>query len=137
MCFAHLAQILSGKYIIFDTMQKMCAEMRVIMAIAADIVHSLVPISQFNKGQAAKIFDRLHSENELIVLKNNQPSAIILSPEEYTRLTEIEEDYYLLLEANRRLEADGNNKTVSLDTVMNELGISEDELLDAEDVDIE
>ena len=114
-----------------------CAEMRVIMAIAADILQSLVPISQFNKGQAAKIFDRLHSENELIVLKNNQPSAIILSPEEYTRLTEIEEDYYLLLEANRRLEADGNNKTVSLDTVMNELGISEDELLDAEDVDIE
>ena len=137
MCFAHLAQILSGKYIIFDTMQKMCAEMRVIMAIAADILQSLVPISQFNKGQAAKIFDRLHSENELIVLKNNQPSAIILSPEEYTILTEIEEDYYLLLEANRRLEADGNNKTVSLDTVMNELGISEDELLDAEDVDIE
>ena len=137
MCFAHLVQILSGKYIIFDTMQKMCAEMRVIMAIAADILQSLVPISQFNKGQAAKIFDRLHSENELIVLKNNQPSAIILSPEEYTRLTEIEEDYYLLLEANRRLEADGNNKTVSLDTVMNELGISEDELLDAEDVDIE
>ena len=137
MCFAHLAQILSGKYIIFDTMQKMCAEMRVIMAIAADILQSLVPISQFNKGQAAKIFDRLHSENELIVLKNNQPSAIILSPEGYTRLTEIEEDYYLLLEANRRLEADGNNKTVSLDTVMNELGISEDELLDAEDVDIE
>ena len=107
------------------------------MAIAADILQSLVPISQFNKGQAAKIFDRLHSENELIVLKNNQPWAIILSPEEYTRLTEIEEDYYLLLEANRRLEADGNNKTVSLDTVMNELGISEDELLDAEDVDIE
>ena len=137
MCFAHLAQILSGKYIIFDTMQKMCAEMRVIMAIAADILQSLVPISQFNKGQAAKIFDRLHSENELIDFNNKQPSAIILSPEEYTRLTEIEEDYYLLLEANRRLEADGNNKTVSLDTVMNELGISEDELLDAEDVDIE
>lgn len=137
MCFAHLAQILSGKYIIFDTMQKMCAEMRGIMAIAADILQSLVPISQFNKGQAAKIFDRLHSENELIVLKNNQPSAIILSPEEYTRLTEIEEDYYLLLEANRRLESDGNNKTVSLNNVMNELGISEDELLSAEDVDIE
>ena len=51
------------------------------MAITADILQSLVPISQFNKGQAAKIFDRLHSERELIVLKNNQPSAIILSPE--------------------------------------------------------
>ena len=107
------------------------------MAIAADLLQSLVPISQFNKGQAAKIFDRLHSERELIVLKNNQPSAIILSPEEYTRLTDIEEDYFLLLEANKRMEDNGNNKTISLDTVMSNLGISEDELLGTEDVDIE
>ena len=52
------------------------------MALATDFLQSLVPISQFNKGQAAKIFDRLHSEKELIVLKNNQPSAVILSLEE-------------------------------------------------------
>lgn len=107
------------------------------MAIAADLLQSLVPISQFNKGQAAKIFDRLHSERELIVLKNNQPSAIILSPEEYTRLTEIEEDYFLLLEANKRIEDNGNRETISLDSVMNHLGIGEDDLLDAEDVEIE
>lgn len=90
----------------------------------------------FNKGQAAKIFDRLRSEKELIVLKNNQPSAIILSPEEYTRLTEIEEDYFLLLEANRRTEANGDNQTIPMDSVMDHLGISEEELIDAEDVDI-
>ena len=40
------------------------------MAVAADLLQSLVPISQFNKGQASKIFDRLRSEKELIVLKN-------------------------------------------------------------------
>ena len=107
------------------------------MAIATDLLQSLVPISQFNKGQAAKIFDRLRSERELIVLKNNQPSAIILSPEEYTRLTEIEEDYFLLLEANKRMEDNGNNKTLSFDSVMSSLGISEDELLNTEDADIE
>ena len=107
------------------------------MAIAANLLQSLVPISQFNKGQAAKIFDRLHSERELIVLKNNQPSAIILSPEEYTRLTEIEEDYFLLLEANKRMEDNENHKTLSFDSVMSNLGISEDELLDTEDVTIE
>lgn len=107
------------------------------MAITAGLLQSLVPISQFNKGQAAKIFDRLHSERELIVLKNNQPSAIILSPEEYTRLTEIEEDYYLFLEANKRMKDNGNNKTVLFDSVMSNLGISEDELLDTKDVDIE
>lgn len=107
------------------------------MATTADLMQSLVPISQFNKGQAAKIFDRLHSEKELIVLKNNQPSAIILSPEEYTRLTEIEEDYFLLLEANKRMKDQEESKTVSFDTVMNDLGIGEEELLAAEDVDIE
>lgn len=107
------------------------------MAIAANLLQSLVPISQFNKGQAAKIFDRLHSERELIVLKNNQPSAIILSPEEYTRLTEIEEDYFLLLEANRRMEGNRNSETISFDSVMSNLGINEDELLDMGDVNIE
>ena len=107
------------------------------MAISADLLQSMVSISQFNKGQAAKIFDRLHSERELIVLKNNQPSAIILSPEEYTRLTEIEEDYYLLLEANKRMEDNETNKTISFDSVMSNLGISEDELSDMEDVVIE
>lgn len=108
-----------------------------IMAISAGLLQSLVPISQFNKGQAAKIFDRLRSEKELIVLKNNQPSAIILSPEEYTRLTEIEEDYFLLLEADKRMQDNGNNKTISFNSVMSNLGISEDELMDVEDVDIE
>ena len=107
------------------------------MAIAADLLQSLVPISQFNKGQAAKIFDRLQSEKELIVLKNNQPSAVILSPEEYTRLTEIEEDYYLLLEASKRIEETGITKTVSFDYLIKDLGIRKDELSDAEDVDIE
>ena len=107
------------------------------MAIAADLLQSLVPILQFNKGQAAKIFDRLHSERELIVLKDNQSLAIILSPEEYTRLTEIEEDYFLLLEANKRIEDNGKNNTISFDSGMKNLGISEDELLDTDDIDFE
>ena len=106
------------------------------MAIATNILQCLVPISQFNKGQASKIFDRLRSEKELIVLKNNQPSAIILSPEEYTRLTEIEEDYFLLLEANKRLE-NGSKPTVPLSSVLDELGITEKELEETEDVAIE
>lgn len=107
------------------------------MAMTANILQCLIPISQFNKGQAAKIFDRLHTEKELIVLKNNQPSAVILSPEEYSRLTEIEEDYLLLLEANRRLENNGISSTVTMENVMQDLGITEDELAETEDVDIE
>lgn len=107
------------------------------MANAAGILQSLVPISQFNKGQASKIFDRLHTEKELIVLKNNQPSAIILSPEEYTRLTDIEEDYMLFLEAGRRLEENGNKAGISMEKVMADLNIDAETLAQMEDVEIE
>ena len=73
------------------------------MAFTTEMLNSLIPITQFNKGQASRIFDRLRTERQLIVLKNNSPSAVILSPEEYARLSEIEEDYRLLTEATERL----------------------------------
>jgi len=53
------------------------------MSYTADILDSLVPITEFNRDQASKIFDRLHSESRLIVIKNNQPAAIFLSPSEF------------------------------------------------------
>ena len=106
------------------------------MAYTADILDSLVPITQFNRGQASRIFDRLHTETQLIVLKNNQPAAIILSPSEFQRLSEIEEDYTLLLEATRRLKEDSSS-TYSREDVMSELNISESELAAAGDVVIE
>ena len=106
------------------------------MAYTADILDSLVPITQFNRGQASRIFDRLHNENQLIVLKNNQPAAIILSPSEFQRLSEIEEDYTLLLEATRRLKEDSSS-TSSREELMSELGISEADLAAAGDVVME
>lgn len=106
------------------------------MAYTADILDSLVPITQFNRGQASKIFDRLLSESRLIVLKNNEPAAIILSPAEFQRLSEIEEDYTLLLEATRRLK-EYSSSTSSREDVMSELGISEAELASAGDVVME
>lgn len=59
----------------------------------SETLNSLVSITQFNKGQASKIFDRLKTENQLIVLKNNVPIAILLSPDEYNHLTKIAENY--------------------------------------------
>lgn len=107
------------------------------MAFTANMLECLIPITQFNKGQASRIFDRLRTEKQLVVLKNNAPSAVILSPEEYARLSEIEEDYALLLEATQRLSESDNDSTLSFDTVMSNLGISEEDLDDAEDVVIE
>ena len=106
------------------------------MAYTADILYSFVPITQFNRGQASMFFDRLHTENQLIVLKNNQPAAIILSPSEFQRLSEIEENYTLLLEATRRLKEDSSS-TYSREEVMSELNISEADLAATGDVVME
>jgi len=98
---------------------------------------SLISVSLFNRGQASKIFDRLKKESQLIVLKNNKPEAIILSPKEYQRLAEIEEDYELLCEAQKRLEANGNASLFTREEVMEELGITEADIRNAGDVEIE
>ena len=107
------------------------------MAITADVLNSLVSITQFNKGQASNIFDRLRTERQLVVLKNNAPSAVILSPEEYERLSDIEEDYQLLLLAQERISNGGLEHTVPFHEAMTDLGISEAEIEEAEDVEIE
>ena len=107
------------------------------MAITADVMNSLVSVTQFNKGQASKIFDRLRTERQLIVLKNNAPSAVILSPKEYERLSDIEEDYRLLMLAQERIAGGSLEHTVPLHDAMADLGISEAEIKEAEELDIE
>ena len=107
------------------------------MTTRANMLRSLVSISQFSKGQATKVFGRLRNEPQLIVLKNNIPEAVLLSPEEYMRLSEIEENYNLLTLAQERL-ANGNlNSAVSETEVLASLGISEADIDSAEDVEIE
>lgn len=50
-----------------------------------ELVGRLVPISDFSKGKTAKIFEDIKKNHcEYIILKNNQPAAILLSLEEYS-----------------------------------------------------
>ena len=82
-----------------------------------------------------KVVARLTNEKQLIVLKNNVPAAVILSPEEYIRLSEMAEDHYLALEAQNRMAK--SSETVSFDDVMKNAGITQADLDDAEEPDIE
>ena len=56
------------------------------------LLNNLVSVTMFNQGQASKIFNRLQSEKQIIVLKNNNPTAILLSPDEYDRLLNLAAD---------------------------------------------
>lgn len=107
------------------------------MAISTETLRSLVSISQFSKGQASQVFDRLKNEPQLVVLKNNVPAAILLSPDEFSRMTEIEENYRLLLLAQERLDHGSLANARSEADVMARLGISEEAIENVEDVELE
>ena len=57
-----------------------------------NLLNNLVSVTMFNQGQASKIFNRLQTEKQIIVLKNNNPTAILLSPDEYDRLLNLAAD---------------------------------------------
>jgi len=100
-------------------------------------LRSFVPISQFNKGQASKIFERLQTEQRLMVLKNNAPAAVILSPEEYFRITEYEFDQALLQVAHERMQGDWEDHCVPFEQVLANNGITMEELDAMEDPEVE
>lgn len=100
-----------------------------------DLTERLVPISDFSQGKAGKIFnDVAENNNEYIVLKNNQPTAVLLSVKEYRdtqeKIAKLEaflekiENIRLLKLAERR----ANNDTVSFEKFVNEQGFSMEEL---------
>lgn len=100
-----------------------------------DLTERLVPISDFSQGKAGKIFsDVAENNNEYIVLKNNQPTAVLLSVKEYRDTQEKVAKLEALLERveNIRLlklaESRANNNAASFETFVNEQGFSMEEL---------
>lgn len=100
-----------------------------------DLTERLVPISDFSQGKAGKIFsDVAENNNEYIVLKNNQPTAVLLSVKEYRDTQEKVAKLEALLERveNIRLlklaESRANDNATSFETFVNEQGFSMEEL---------
>lgn len=56
-----------------------------------NLLNNLVSVTMFNQGQASRIFNRLQEEKQIVVLKNNIPTAILLSPDEYAKLLSLAE----------------------------------------------
>lgn len=57
------------------------------------VIEQLIPITQFNKGKASQLFSRVQKGETLIVIKNNKPVAIVISPEEYSIIENIKSSY--------------------------------------------
>ena len=70
-------------------------------------IKNTVPITQFNRGLAGKIFEDVKKQGAKVVMKNNTPECVLMSPEEYLSLMEEVEDAKLLRLAESRLQNSG------------------------------
>ena len=100
------------------------------------MMKKIVPITRFNKGEANKIFDEVQSTGTKIVMKNNRPACVLVSPEQYEALIERLSDYLLLAEADRRMAVNQGAENISHEDMMRSLGVTREDL-DAVDVEIE
>ena len=100
------------------------------------MMKTIVPITRFNKGEANKIFDEVETSGTKIVMKNNKPACVLLSPAQYESLMEMLSDFLLYSEAEKRTASNKDEENISHEAMMKELGISQ-ESLDEVDVEIE
>ena len=107
------------------------------MNVVRTILESTVPISQFNRGLAGKIFDEVKKHGAKIVMKNNESECVLLSPEDYIALIDQVNDAKLLLLANERMEKYDANKLVSHEDVMKRYGVTASDLEDCDEIEFE
>ena len=100
------------------------------------MMNSMIPITRFNKGEASKIFEEVELTGTKIVVKNNKPACVLISPTQYESLMEMLSDYMLYTEAENRMANNNSDENISHEDLMKELDITQDDL-DAVDVESE
>ena len=72
------------------------------MASVMSAITNTVPITQFNRGLAGKIFEEVKQCGAKVVMKNNVAEWVLISPDEYVRLMDELNDARLLAVASFR-----------------------------------
>ncbi len=95
------------------------------------LTSDIVPITVFNRGGAAGVFETLQGGPKVVV-RNNVPVAVVISPATYDEMAL--RIHQLELELNAR---EGRGGLSTLRRMADELGITEADLEAAEDDEIE
>lgn len=100
------------------------------------VLKNMIPFSEFNRGQAGKIFDEVKNNGAKIVVKNNKPECVLVSVNDYIKMVdEINDNRALLMAADRMSDFSENIKdTFSQEEVEQLLGI---DISNYEEVEIE
>lgn len=101
------------------------------------LLNSMIPVSRFNKGEAGRIFDELARDKTKIVIKNNVPVGVLLSPDEYANIIDEAADNLLLAEAAMRYANSAPDEFISERAFIQAIGLTDGDLAAADDVEIE
>lgn len=100
-------------------------------------IQNTIPISQFNRGLAGQIFEDVKTHGAKVVMKNNVAECVLLSPEEYIRLMDEVNDTRLLIMASERLQRLDTSALIPEEQVWQELGLTQEDLDAAGEVELE
>lgn len=107
------------------------------MANIASAIRNTVSISLFNRGLAGKIFEEVKQCGAKVVMKNNAAECVLLSPDEYIQLIDEVNDARLLSIATSRMAKTTADSFVPADQLYAEMGITQADLDEIGEVDIE
>lgn len=94
------------------------------MASVVSAITNTVPITQFNRGLAGKIFEDVKRNGAKVVMKNNAAECVLLSPEEYVRLMDEVNDARLLAVATERMAHFDPSTLISEEEMNRRLGVT-------------
>lgn len=94
------------------------------MASVVSAITNTVPITQFNRGLAGKIFEDVKRSGAKVVMKNNAAECVLLSPEEYVRLMDEVNDARLLAVATERMAHYDPSTLISEEEMNHRLGVT-------------
>ena len=97
---------------------------------------AMIPITRFNKGEAGKIFDEVKQTGFKIVLKNNAPACVLVSPDRYREMVDELQEARLYALVADRLEND-TGETSSFEDILAGDGLTLADIDAMEDVEIE
>ena len=98
------------------------------MESVVSVIRNTVPINQFNRGLAGRIFEDVKKTGTKVVIKNNQPECVLMSPDEYLELIDELEDVKLLATAEERISRFDPEKLISLEEMEKRFEISTEDL---------
>ena len=107
------------------------------MADVTGAIRNTVPITLFNRGLAGKIFEEVKQQGSKVVMKNNAPECVLLSPEEYLHLMDEVNDAKLAALAAERMQHFDPAAAISAEEVYRSHGITEADLASMDEVEFE